>query len=186
MESPKIENGSFMLNGTRWFVHTDLQVGRLASLEKHMFSFLHGLEPDEFGRILRRVYDDLNNTKFADAAVKMYNLINATEVKKVGAINPKLQIAMLFINKEGENLSEWSDEMARLKLDEWAQYPAGFFFQQADGLISDTLKQIYGIPAELAEMMTDVGSQIHRTDSHATKQVQDLTMRSGNKSQKDI
>ena len=154
---------------------------RSPALEKLMFSFLHGLEPDEFGRIQRRIYEDLNNTKFADAAVKMYNLIHAVEMKKAGVINPKLQIAALFINREGEDLGTWSDEMLKSKLEAWKNHSAGFFFQLADERITGILRQVYGVAEELSEMMNELGNKIHRTDIHAMKKVQDLTTKFTNK-----
>jgi hypothetical protein len=152
-----VKNDSFTLDGVQWHIEDDVTIGRLPELEKMLHHFINGVELTEQQLILKAAYDDLNEVKVVDAGRKLYNLLNATIIKNATSINPKLLIATMFINREGEDLTKWDVALAESKIKQWSKYTGGFFFELADRLSSGILIKIYGISEAYSKAMIKVG-----------------------------
>lgn len=168
MKKIKLENDSFELNGDQWHVADDVTIGRLPELEKVLHHFINGVDVAEQQLILKECYDDMNTMKFAEAGRKLYNLYNATVVKKSGMPHPKLLIATMFINKKGEDLTKWSMETATEKLKAWEGAESAFFFALADKQLSDILCKIFGISQNFSEALIEVGNTRMRMEQPVT------------------
>jgi hypothetical protein len=85
---------------------------------------------------LTAVYDSLNKSKPADAAVKINNLLNGVSRIQNGQPHPLLMICTLFICEESEDQSKWSEAEAQEKVQDWANVDVGFFLASAKRLFS--------------------------------------------------
>ncbi len=170
MKKIDIKNDSFELNGVQWHVADDVTIGRLPELEKVLHHFINGLDVQEQQLILKEVYDDMNSMKFADAGRKIYNLYNATVVKKAGMPHPKLLIATMFVNKKDEDITKWSMDMAIEKLTAWEGAESSFFFELADRLVKDILYKIFGISENFSEAILEVGNARSQREQPVTVQ----------------
>ena len=72
-------------------------------------------------------YEDINQMRAADAAVKLHNLLaGITKVQEKE--HPLLKVCALFMNTEDENRDMITDDMIRTKIEDWAGYDVGGFF----------------------------------------------------------
>ena len=158
MQKIELKNDSFELNNKTWHIADDITVGRLPELEKVLNHFINGVELGQQQIILKEVYDDMNAMKFADAGRKLYNLLNAVNVKSVGMHSPKLLIASMFINEKGEDLKKWDIELANYKISAWGDGNASFFFELSDRLLRDILSRIFEISGTSLEALITLGN----------------------------
>lgn len=158
MQKIELKNDSFELGGKLWHIADDITVGRLPELEKLLNHFINGIELGQQQVILKEVYDDMNSMKFADAGRKLYNLLNAVNIKSAGMHNVKLLIATMFINEKNENIKKWNIELANYKIDAWGDGNASFFFLLCDKLLRDILSKIFEISGSSLEALITLGN----------------------------
>jgi hypothetical protein len=109
----------FMANGTLYRIETTISERRWIAYQKLQVEIGFNVQFHEFFQQLRQAYDKLNQQKFADAAVIIYNLMSG--VKQVGENDTPTIIAMcaLFINAEDEDRTIITDEMVEKKRTDW-------------------------------------------------------------------
>ncbi|GAB3780634.1 hypothetical protein GCM10028818_33170 [Spirosoma horti] len=113
---------TFDANGHTYRVdHTiDLSVIRDRYLEKYSLYATLGRDAKAIALEARRIYDFLNESKIADAALTADNLIRgAADLQS--RESPILYICTLFINREDEDLRAYSPELGKQKIDDWAK-----------------------------------------------------------------
>jgi hypothetical protein len=185
MKKIELKNDSFELNGKQWHIYDDVTLERLGELEKIIHHFINGVDLVEQQVIMQSIYKDMNEQRFADAAVKLHNFANATIVKKNGMVHPKLLIATMFINEKGENLSEWNLDIANSKIKAWEGAEAAFFLKLAEKRVTATLQLIFGISETISKALVEVGESRMRFDPPAMVTSPDSGTRSKMKSRKN-
>ena len=115
----EIIDGKFTANEVQYTVTTSLTVGRFEEYEKLQHHVGFGVDFFTMFNTLSAVYELLNKQKFADSAVKIHNTINGVSQKLENRQHPALLLCSLFMNRDGEDLTRWSDEEAIRKIEDW-------------------------------------------------------------------
>lgn len=110
---------AFEANGKKYIVHDLLTFDAFTRLEELEVEILSGNSPRQMVSLLEKAYGDLNQHKFADASVKIYNALNIGERVK-GGIPPAWMLTLtLFIRPEGSDLSGWKQADALQWIEDW-------------------------------------------------------------------
>lgn len=129
---------SFQANGKTYIVHELLTLDAYRKLEELRIEIQAGTGAAGVLSLANKAYAALNATKFADASVIMYNLINAAEPVAEGR-PPLFMLALtLFARPEGSDVTKWSQAEAEEWLKDWNAegYSAADFFALASSRIS--------------------------------------------------
>lgn len=68
---------------------------------------------------MKKAYSELNTMKAADASVTLFNLMEGTARKLNKHQNTFLLMCTLFVNREGEDLTRWTEPEANEKIADW-------------------------------------------------------------------
>lgn len=126
---------TFEANGKKYIVEDKLSIARAIEASKIELE-LFDLSVGSIKSGLINAYNDLNGTnpektvKFADAAIKIHNLVNRFDKGFKLEENPILRYASLFINQEGEDRRTITQDMIRGKIQDWLEEgieSSGFF-----------------------------------------------------------
>lgn len=126
---------TFNANGKKYIVEDKLSIARAIEASKIELE-LFDLSVGSIKSGLINAYNDLNGTnpdktvKFADAAIKIHNLVNRFDKGFKLEENPILRYASLFINQEGEDRRTISNDVINEKIKDWLEEgieSSGFF-----------------------------------------------------------
>lgn len=113
-----ITAGPFMANGKKYTVSDTLSLDRYNMYEKIEIEMGYGRAWSEIHAELLKAYESLNNGKFADGSVQLYNIING--VKNIKNKQPHaLKMCALFINYEGEDVRFIDNQKIEEKVYDW-------------------------------------------------------------------
>ncbi len=152
------ETTSFVANGVTYEVdrNSGLSVARDRWLEKFSLYSMLGRQPVDIISAIKEAYAAVNNSKLADAAVKLDNLL-------VGVMNleskagPLWYVCTLFINRKGEDRRKYSLADADAKIADW----------EAEGLDRD-----FFMGAGLAYLMSTASDYVRLTQSYSELGIQ--------------
>jgi hypothetical protein len=131
------EKGELVADGKTYKLATEMSINRFKALEALEIEFYYGFTMREMFEKLKASFLDLNKAKPADAAVKIHNIMKGV-ADRVDKREPViLRICSLFLNTEGEDVSEWSEELAKEKIDVWAK--EGFLIDDFFTLAASTV-----------------------------------------------
>jgi hypothetical protein len=129
---PDLNAKSFTANGTEYFISSSLSIERLAIREKMELKFGFGSSFTQVFDALKDAYGLLNDRKFADAAVKLYNTMQGVANADENEISA-VELCTLFINAAGEDITVYDAAVMEKKKEDWKKggIDAKFFFQLA-------------------------------------------------------
>lgn len=116
----------FEANGKKYIIEDKLSIARsieAAKLELELFE----LNTQVIKGQLISAYNDLNGTnkdktvKFADAAIKIHNLVNKIDKNLNFNDVPVLRYCALYINEESEDRRAITDEQINTKINDWQE-----------------------------------------------------------------
>jgi hypothetical protein len=109
----------FTANGVEYFIESSISERRWINYQQLQIELAFSLTFEEMFKMLREAYDLLNKQKFADAAVRIYNLMES--IKKVAEqdIPPIIAMCALFINTADEDRRIITKEMIEKKRQDW-------------------------------------------------------------------
>lgn len=110
---------SFVANGTKYLIHPTLSIGRYEMYEELEIIFGNGASHKEIFEELTAVFELVDKMKFAQAAIRINNMITAVSRSLHMRTTPMLLLCSLFIAKEGEDLSRWNEAEALEKIADW-------------------------------------------------------------------
>lgn len=142
-----IEQGWFEANGVKYIVENSLSTGRFKDYEKLQHHIGFGVDFQSAFNTMKDVYEMLNKQKFADCAVKIHNYINGISQKLDDRVNPAFYMCTLFMNREGEDLTKWDEELAKRKIEDW--HKEGYDVQD---FFSFAVQQVTGLSLAYAEV----------------------------------
>lgn len=152
---PKI-GFKFEANGKNYIVEDKLSIMRAieaSKLELELFE----LNTRTLRRELISAYNDLNGTnkdkaiKFADAAIKIHNLVNKIDKNLNFKDIPVLKYCALYINAEGEDRRDINDERIEAKIHDWQE--AGY---DLTGFFLLVLNVLPSVKKEFSKFMEDI------------------------------
>jgi len=137
----------FMANGHKYIITDKISIRRYAEYQKLMPKLTYGLGFEEIFKSLKSAYNALNTKegKVADAAVIIHNIMNGvSKVEEASRVHPALKMAALFINREGEDLKIYDEELIEKKIEDWTEegYNVSDFFTLALSSING-FREIY-------------------------------------------
>ncbi len=107
--SPELNTNAFKsASGKEYIVYPSITAARLGVLEILQVEIEYGTSLSAFRSEVAGAYELLNKAKFADAAVKIKNLLNGATRIENSRHHPILLICSLFICPAEENQAEWS------------------------------------------------------------------------------
>jgi len=135
---------SFIANGKKFKVHESLTLGRFEEFERLQIYVAYGMTYQNLFGNLNDAWNALNETKPADAAAILYNIMNGTKNQIEKRENEILMICTLFICYEGEDLTTYDEVLALDKIDDWKKEGIDYtsFFDLAFGLVSSFIPSL--------------------------------------------
>jgi len=141
MELKQIPSGStsFECQGKKYFVHKTLSFNRFEKLKEFSLEFGYSTDIKSFMLGLRKAWDYINDSKFAETAVQLHNLM--TSVVNIEQKNDvSLRIAALFINEESEDTTIYDENLIKEKISLWGkEFDVNFFFLFAISVVPSFL-----------------------------------------------
>lgn len=125
----------FDANGKRYHISETISFARYQKAQELIIQAGYGAGFSEIFVNLRKAYDMLNASKPADAAVIIYNIMyGITELEKKK--NPALMLSALYVNYEGEDMTDVDENRLQAKIDDWAmEYDVSFFYSLGINII---------------------------------------------------
>lgn len=143
---------SFVAGGKTYFIETNLSIARFHEyqiLEKEA-GFSTSFE--NLVAHVRAAYDDINQFKAADAAVKLNNLLTGI-AKANEREHTLLKMCALFMNTEDEDRGDITDDMISRKIEDWQnEYEVEGFFT----LALNTVNGFFKIYAEMHQIISGI------------------------------
>lgn len=152
----------FTANGTEYTVGTSLGIERFMKFEELQVPVGYGVSiRDMFGN-LRKAYDHLNESRPADGAVILYNLLSGMKDHIDGRENEILSICALFIHYEGEDLSTFSKDVLDKKIADWKAENISMdsFFDFAFNLVTSFTPVYKETSLSISEHVNEVRRQV--------------------------
>lgn len=139
-----LEANSFTANGQKYIIHQAMTIKRFEIYERLQLEVAYGIEFENIATQLNAAYDDLQKFKAADASVKIHNILFGLS-RKLG--NRELNILLLcslFVCRENEDLTAWTEAEASEKINDWRTEGIDIqdFFKLAFGSISGFTKAL--------------------------------------------
>lgn len=124
-------------NGKTYRLKKEISINRFRELEKMEVEFYYGFTMQEMFDKLKDAFGDLNKNKLADASVKVYRLMEGVADKVDKRENVMLRMCTLFLCTEDEDLTVWTEDLAKQKIDDWAKegFAIDDFFTLAANLV---------------------------------------------------
>ena len=165
METKRLDlsKGTFEANGVKYFFSSQMSIDRFIEFERLQAHVGFGKDFKNIYEKLKTAYDHLNKNKLADAAVIIHNLVNGIAQNLEGREHPILYMCALFVNREGEDIKLYDEDVAKQKIDDWRKegYSIEDFFQLAfnfvEGFIPAYNEIIQNISQEAEAMVSNTG-----------------------------
>lgn len=136
-ELRKLEAGTnhFECNGKKYYISDKLSFPKFEKLSEWSLEFGFSATFKDIFTQLKKLYELLNQTKFADSAIICHNLMSGI-VKLEQKNNVAFRICALFILEEGENENEYNEAKIDEKIENWSkELDAAFFLNFAASTI---------------------------------------------------
>jgi len=137
-------------NGKKYKFVNELTINRFKELDKMEVEFFYGFDMQRMFEKLKASFEDLNKNNIADASVKIYNLMKGIADRIDEREHIVLRICSLFLVTEDEDVTVWSDELAKEKAADWAAegYSMSDFFSLAATSLPGFLKSYEEVSAD--------------------------------------
>lgn len=136
-ELRKLEAGTkyFECGGKKYYISDKMSFIKFEKLSEWSLEFGFSATFKDIFTQLKKLYELLNQTKFADSAIICHNIMSGI-VKLEQKNNVAFRICALFILEEGENEIEYNEAKTNEKIDNWAkELDAAFFLNFAASTI---------------------------------------------------
>jgi hypothetical protein len=147
---------SFTAGGVEYFIARSLTVSRFMEFEKYQNHVGFGFSFSEVYEKLTKVYKHLDKNEQNEPRIILHNLLNGIKDKLENRVHPALMMCTLFINEKDEDVSEWNEDIATRKIENWNKegIDVADFFTLAINLVDGYL--------EICEQLTQSSSKIEK------------------------
>jgi len=138
----------FTANGKKYFSEQSLCFERWNKFEEIQVEIGIGVDFKNLYKKLQAAWTYLNAQEFGNSSVEIHDLM--TGVKKLEdqkRVPSGVRLCTLFINYEGEDRGIYSEEMVKMKMDDWNKegYDVNGFFVLAISFIPNLIEAFKGI-----------------------------------------
>lgn len=127
----------FEANGVKYYVEERLSLDRFIKYQELELELGIGINTKNLMQNLSNIYSQLNEAKFADAVIKLHDLMKGVVIldKKQPTA---LRMCALFINAEDEDRKTITEDVITTKIDNWKTegFDMNDFFQFALGTVN--------------------------------------------------
>ena len=129
-------------NGKTYKVASELSINRFRILEELEIEFYYGFTMQDMFTKLKETFELMDKGKIAQSSVKVHNLLSGVADRLDKREPVMLRICSLFLITDGEDVNEWSEELAKGKIDDWSKegYAINDFFSLAANLVPGFMK----------------------------------------------
>ena len=122
LKTPDFNSGIIQTKNRKYFVHSKISFNRFQRAQELMIEGAFGSSFPEIFLNIRKAYDYLNTStpKPVDAGILLYNVMNGITVLEKKQ-NPALMLAALYINYEGEDVTQCNDAALQEKIEDWGR-----------------------------------------------------------------
>lgn len=142
----------FEANGKKYLIETNLSIARFCEFQILEQEVGYSLTFRKLFDNLKELWELMNASKFVESSIKLDNLMRG--IAKMEEKEPAvLKLCSLFINTENENRSEWNDDLATQKIEDWKAegYEVDGFFQLALNFIDGFLPTYHKVTQSISE-----------------------------------
>lgn len=150
-----IASGSFKANGKEYRVNTKLSIARYEQYEKLQPKLAYGVDFESIFRQNNKIWQLLNDRKFADAAVALYNIQSGIKDLMDGKrIDSALMMCALATLGPDEDPGVYDEQVQLAKIEDWRKegYAQVDFFLFAASIIK-------GLPKAYDEFITQMSDE---------------------------
>lgn len=132
-----IEKGVFEANGKIYRIEADLSMSRYAEYQVLEKQLPYGLDAKGMFGKLRELFDLLDQQKFAQCSVMVYDLMRGAQ-QLMTRENTALRMCALFMNTDDEDRTIITEGMITSKINDWREegIAASDFFKVAGGSVN--------------------------------------------------
>lgn len=138
LKTPDFNSGIIQTSKRKYYVHSRISFNRFQRAQELMIEGSFGSSFPEIFLSIRKAYDYLNTStpKPVDAGILLYNVMHGITVLEKKQ-NPALMLAALYINYEGEDVTQCDDAALQEKIEDWGrEYDITPFYSLGINLIS--------------------------------------------------
>lgn len=141
LKTPDITGNTFIANGKRYFIEGKISIDRKIYSDKLLVEVASGSSVGESFNDLKKLFDLLNEKKFAECAVKIHDKMNGLKNWKERK-DTVLSLCALYINREDEDRRVITDEIIKDKIADWQEegIEYNFFLTMAYSLLRGLIK----------------------------------------------
>jgi hypothetical protein len=127
----------FECSGRKFYVKESLSFARYRELQKINLEFGYSATFHDIFKNIKTAWDFLNQTKLGEAAVTLHNIMYGV-VSLEEKDDAALRLCALFIDEEGEDVTQYDEGKMREKIECWGkECDVSPFFQLAANLVPD-------------------------------------------------
>ncbi len=155
-----IKTKSFTANGKEYFIEMGgISMERFIEYEKLQVELGYGVTFIQLYDAIKEGYELCNKQKFADLAVKMYNILQGIKTFEERR-TPAFELCALFINTKDENRAIITKDIIATKLADWEVegLDAVPFFQLAVSSLQN-FSTAYNVAIQIASELDKLGKQ---------------------------
>lgn len=152
---------SFECGGKKYIIHKTLSFNRFEKLREFSLEFGFSANLTDVMKGLRKAWDYINASKFAETSVQLHNLMTGI-VNLEQKDDVSLRIAALFINEENEDTTIYDEVKIKEKITIWAkELDVAFFFTFAISIVPSfvpcykIVTQVFSLNNELTQKMSN-------------------------------
>lgn len=156
-ELRKLEAGTqyFDCGGKKYYISDKLSFIKFQKLSEWSLEFGFSATFKDIFTGLKKAYELVNQTKFADTAVVLHNMMSGI-VNLEQKDNVAFRMCALFILEEGENEIEYNEAKINEKIDNWAkELDAGFFLNFAASIVPNWISAYKLVSQSISEKQTE-------------------------------
>lgn len=127
-------------SGKEYTITESLSVRRWMEFEKYQLELYYGRNATDVFQSQKKVHELLNAGKVADATIENWNNMNGIAKIADKKNHAAMYICTLFINESGENMGEFSESAADVKIEDWSEYDIKDFFLLARTLVPNFME----------------------------------------------
>jgi len=155
-----IKTKSFTANGKEYFIEMGgISMERFIEYEKLQVELGYGVTFIQLYEAIKESYELTNKQRFADLAVKLYNILQGVKTFEERRI-PAFELCALFINEKDENRGIITKDMIANKLSDWEAegLDAVPFFQLAVSSLQN-FSTAYNVAIQIASELEKLGKK---------------------------
>lgn len=163
-----LTKSTFEANGNKYIIEAELCMDRYIEFEKLQLELGFDITLDGFYDLLKNLYGLINDQKFLDAGVRVYDALTRIKNGIETRNHPMFYLCALFINREDEDRTVLEPELMNSKIEDWRKegYAVNDFFTLAFNLVNNYIEIYQDV---LKNILKNVQKEATRPKNRSSK-----------------